>query len=67
VAILRYNPWNFDAESGDIMVGFGRAWRLYDRKGSPSSAAGQLLMRELKKKGKKAIIQNNELIWVDSI
>lgn len=64
--VLPYNPWNFDAEPGDIMVGNGRAWRLYERKGSPSAAAGELCMRELKRKGMKAIIEDGQLRWISS-
>lgn len=66
MTVLRYNPWNQDAEPGDIMVGGGRAWRLYERKGGPRSASGELSMRELKKKGKRATIENGELVWIES-
>ena len=65
MAILRYNLWNFEAEPGDIMVApNGRAWRLYERRGSQSAAAGELCMRELKKPGMRATIQNDELVWI---
>jgi hypothetical protein len=67
VAVLRYNPWNLDAESGDIMVGGGRAWRLYERRGGPKAAAGELCMRELKRKGMKATIKDGKLFWITSI
>ena len=63
MTVLNYNPWNFDAEPGDIMVSQGRAWRLYVRRGGPMAAAGELCMRELKKKGHRATIKNDELVW----
>lgn len=67
MAVLRYNPWNFDAEPGDIMVSHdGRAWRLYESNGRQKAAAGELSMRELKRKGMKATIENNKLAWVIS-
>lgn len=48
--ILPYNPWNHDAEPGDIMVAnysdVFRAWRLYSTPGR--SARGELSMREIK-------------------
>ncbi len=64
--VLTYNPWNFDAEPGDIMVGCtGEAWRLYERRGGPRAAAGELCMRRLKRKGMKAEIKDNKLVWVN--
>jgi len=62
--VLRYNPWNFDAEPGDIMVSHdGRAWKLYDRPGSAKSCAGELSQRELKKPGCLADIVDGKLVW----
>ncbi len=64
--VLGYNPWNFDAQPGDIMVdrSTGKAWRLYERKGGPSAAAGELQMYPLKKPGFRATIQNGQLVWI---
>lgn len=66
MAVLGYNPWNFDAEPGDIMVSEANdiAWRLYERRGGPRAAAGELCMRELKKKGYVPRIKNKKLVWV---
>ena len=64
MSVLRYNPWNFDAEPGDIMVKQdGTAYRLYERKDSNISASGELFMRQLKREGHKATIQKDELVW----
>lgn len=63
--VLPYSPWNQDAEPGDIMVSHdGRAWRLYERRGGPRAAAGELCMREIRKPGKKAAIKDGKLIWL---
>lgn len=64
--VLAYNPWNRDAEPGDIMVSEGRAWRLYTRKDGPRACAGELSMRELKKQGYiayKEVGNETGLIW----
>ena len=62
--VLHYNPRNFDAESGDIMVDFdGRAYRLYSRRDSPSCAAGELFTRQIKRPGQKAKIVDGKLVW----
>jgi len=65
MAVISYNPWNFDAEPGDIMVKRdGRAYRLYERKDSNVSASGELFMRQLKREGCKATIKDGELVWL---
>jgi hypothetical protein len=63
--VLPYDPYNFNAEPGDIMVDFvnGRAWRLYETPGA-RSRSGELSMRELKKPGMIATIQENKLVWI---
>jgi len=63
--ILPYDPWNFNAEPGDIMVAVfsGRAWRLYEPPGQ-AAKAGELSMRELKKPGMKAILEDGKLKWI---
>jgi hypothetical protein len=62
---MPYNPWNFGAEPGDIMVAMdGRAFRLYTIRGSCSAAAGELCAREIKRRGCNAMIENGQLRWV---
>ena len=65
VRVLNYNPWNFNAEEGDIMVGGGKAWRLCSRKGSWAAAAGELYMYPLHgfHPGKRAAIVDGKLVW----
>ena len=62
--MLPYNPWNYDAEAGDIMVSScGLAWRLFERKQGPNACAGILSMYPLKRKGHIAKIVNGKLKW----
>ena len=65
MAVLKYNPWNENAEPGDIMVSHtGRAWRLYQSSGWGKRNLGELSMREIKKPGKYATIEKGKLVWV---
>lgn len=67
--VMKYNPWNHDAEPGDIMVAEGRAWRLYETPGR-NAKAGILSMRELKKAGYRAtkeLENEKELIWLREV
>ena len=46
--ILKYNPWNQDAEPGDIMIGEGKLFRLEESHGWGRRTAGELYCREIK-------------------
>jgi hypothetical protein len=47
--IWGYNPWNFYAEPGDVMITFeGVLFLLYCVRGSGKTAAGELSERRIK-------------------
>ena len=69
--VRRYNPRDWDAEPGDLMVesfGSGKLYRLEDRRIGPMAAAGELYPREIAppKSGLKAVIEDGEVYWVDT-
>jgi len=63
--VFRYNPWNEDADPGDVMVGYGQAWFLYTSRGRHKSARGELSMRLLKPPSPDlvAVIHEGKLWW----
>lgn len=64
MAVFPYNPWNQEAEAGDIMVSSeGRAWRLYESNGRNKRDLGELPLREIKKHGKIAKIIDGKIVW----
>lgn len=65
--ILGWNPWNFDAEPGDLMVGHGKLYRLEDRKRGNMAAAGELYPRLIKPpvEGLFAILDGEDVFWID--
>jgi hypothetical protein len=66
--VTGWNPWNFNAEPGDIMVKpDGTAYQLEVSRGRNKAAAGELTPRELKKPGYRATIQDGKLVWVQEL
>lgn len=66
VAVLRFNPWNCDAEPGDLMVGSeGSLVRLESARTS-AAAAGELYPRLIHppKRGMLAAIIDGEVWWL---
>lgn len=65
--VLGWNPYNFDAEPGDLMVGHGKLYRLEDRRIGPMAALGELYPREIQPPSPnlKAIKLEGEVFWVD--
>jgi len=65
--VLPYDPWNFDAEVGDIMVDSmsEKAYRLYESRGRNKRDAGELTPVEIKKPGKRATLVDGKLVWED--
>jgi hypothetical protein len=65
--ILRYDPWNDDAEPGDKMVDAeGNAYLLERSTGWGKRAAGELTPRRIKPPHPtaKAAIRNGQIWWV---
>jgi hypothetical protein len=65
--VLAYNPWNFNAEPGDLMVDHsGNLFRLEENPSPIIRAGGELRPRRIKPKktNMKAKIINKEIYWV---
>ena len=65
--ILQWNPWNWEAESGDIMISLqGKAYRLEPSSGWNKRCAGELYPRKIKCPTgfNRAIIKNGEMYWI---
>ena len=64
--VLQWNPKNWDAEPGDLMVqmGYGRLYRL-EAATNPGAATGELYPREIKRAGYRIEWhEDGELYWV---
>jgi len=69
--VWRYSARNISVKPGDLMVtgyGEGKLYRLEDRRIGPAASRGKLYPREIKPpaNGLKAIIENDEVYWVDA-
>lgn len=66
--VLVYNPWNFDAEVGDLMVSDnGLLYRMEKSSSWWVNAAGELYARLVHppRKDMKAVIDHGEIYWVN--
>lgn len=65
--VLPYDPRNWDAEPGDLMVGHGRLVRLMESNGRDKAALGELTEVDIKPpvEGAMAILEDGEVYWVD--
>ncbi len=55
--VLPFNPWNFDAEVGDIMVNHWReAYYLRQSRGRNKADAGELTPVQIKREGYHAVV-----------
>lgn len=64
--VLLYNPWNFKAEPGDLMVtNGGTLFRLEESSGWGKRMSGVLYPRQIKppQKGMVAVIKDDEVYW----
>lgn len=64
--VLRFNPWNFDAEPGDLMVANGvQLFRLEEARTPSVSAVGELYPRVIKPPhpGMRPWLVDDEVWW----
>ena len=68
--VFGFNPWNFEAEAGDLMVDSttGRLYRCEESSGPDKAAIGELNPREIKPPlpGLHAVIHENEIWWASA-
>ena len=65
--ILRFNPWNFDAEPGDKMIDHnGVAYLLRQSTGWGKRSVGELTHHRIKPPhpDAKAVIRGDQMWWV---
>ena len=66
MAVLPYCSYNFDAEPRDFMVAYdGTVYRLEESSSPNKRDRGELYPREIKKPGKKGIIDGGKVVWID--